>query len=45
MGTEQNEKEGMDLLRDGNSPAVLGWDCVTREIALALGKQTGRKQI
>lgn len=26
MGTEQNEKEGMDLLRDGNIPSVLGWD-------------------
>lgn len=45
MGTEQNEKEGMDLLRDGNSPSVLGWDCVTRQISLALGKPTGTKQI
>ena len=26
MGTEQNEKEGMDLLYDGKSPSVLGWD-------------------
>lgn len=26
MGTEQNEKEGMDLLREGNSPSVLDSD-------------------
>lgn len=44
MGTEQNEKQGMDLLRDGNSPSVLGWDSVTTEILLALGKWTRGKQ-
>lgn len=43
VGTEQNEKQGMALLCDGNS--LLSWvETVIREVLLALGKWTGEKQ-